>query len=217
MKWWALLTCLFTGLAGVSRAETVTLDVTFKLTDQDYQPLAGKTARIAFSGQDWRSPDAGQRVVTDAQGMAHLTATVELDKQSKSQNIGMTPFSWPVSTDHLLIAVELERVLPLDGKDQSFHWLYTENVFRYPTGETSGGYVDDIFTKDASGRFTRRLEPNLSVFHMADRKDPEDRAIGGDEGYVPTDFGLERDDSDPTHPHWTLSLAFKAMPPPVWR
>ena len=217
MPRWIALMCLFVGMAGAVHAETITLAVTLKLTDSDYKPLAGQSVRLAFSGQDWRSPTAGQRVVTDAKGVAHLTAVVQIDKQAKSQNVGMTPFSVPFGTDHLLIAAELERVLPVGGYDRVFHWLYTENVFRYATGETSGGYIDAIFGKDAQGRFSKPLEPNLSVVHMAQRTDLEQRAIGGDEGYVPTDFLLARDDADKSHPHWTLSLGFKRMPRPVVR
>jgi len=215
MKCWVLLVCMFACVAGAVHAETITLAVTLKLTDSDYKPLPGQSVRLAFSGQDWRSPNAGQRVVTDAKGEAHLTAAVAIDRQTKSQNVGMTPFSLPVGTDHLLIAAELERILPVDGHEHAFHWLYTENVFRYGGGETSGGYIDAIYSKDAQGRFTKQLEPSLSIVHMAKRTDPEQRAIGGDEGYVPTDFGLERDDSDKAHPRWTLSLAFKRMPRPM--
>jgi hypothetical protein len=203
-RWMMVLMCLLVGMAGAVHAETITLAVTLKLTDSDYKPLAGQSVRLAFSGQDWRGPNAGQRVVTDAKGVAHLTAVVQIDRQTKSQNVGMTPFSVPVGTDHLLIAAELERVLPVDGHDRIFHWLYTENIFRYEGGQTSGGYIDAIFSKDAQGRYTKRLEPNLGEMHMAQRTDPEQRAIGGDEGYVPTDFGLERDDTDKAHPRWTL-------------
>jgi hypothetical protein len=215
MKSRLLLMCMLACTAGAVRAETITLAVTLKLTDSDYKVLAGQRVRLAFSGQDWRAPDAGQRVVTDARGEAHLTAVVAIDRQTKSRNAGMTPFSVPVATDHLLIAAELERILPVDGHDRAFRWLYTENVYRYPGGETSGGYIDAIFARDAQGRFTRQLEPDLNNLHMAQRTDPEQRAIGGDEGYVPTDFGLERDDTDKAHPRWTLSLAFKRMPRPV--
>jgi hypothetical protein len=215
MKSRLLLMCMLACTAGAVRAETITLAVTLKLTDSDYKVLAGQRVRLAFSGQDWRAPDAGQRVVTDARGEAHLTAVVAIDRQTKSRNAGMTPFSAPVATDHLLIAAELERILPVDGHDRAFRWLYTENVYRYPGGETSGGYIDAIFARDAQGRFTRQLEPDLNNLHMAQRTDPEQRAIGGDEGYVPTDFGLERDDTDKAHPRWTLSLAFKRMPRPV--
>lgn len=216
MEKWMALVCICAGMASVVHAETITLAVTFKLTDSDYKPLPGQSVRLAFSGQDWRSPTAGQRVVTDAKGVAHFTAVVELDRQVKSQNVGMTPFSVPVGTDHLLIAAEMQRVLPLDGHHRVFHWLYTENVFRYSGGETSGGYIDAIFSKDAQGRFTKQLEPNLNIVHMAQRTDPEQRAIGGDIGYVPTDFLLDRDDADKAHPRWTLSLGFKQMPRPVW-
>ena len=216
MKWWMTLLCIFASVASVAHAETITLAVTLKLTDSDYKPLANQSVRLAFSGQDWHSPNAGQRVVTDAKGEAHLTAVVAIDKRTQSQNVGMTPFSVPVGTDHLLIAAELERVLPVDGHDRAFHWLYTENVVMYPGGgETSGGYIDAIFSKSATGRFDKPLEPNLNIVHMSQRTDPEQRAIGGDEGYVPTDFGLERDDTDKAHPRWTLSLAFKRMPRPV--
>lgn len=216
MKCWMLLVCALACAAGAVHAETNTLAVTLKLTDSEYKPLPGQSVRLAFSGQDWRSPDAGQRVVTDAKGEAHLTAVVAIDRQTKSRNVGMTPFSLPVGTDHLLIAAELERILPLNGHDHAFHWLYTENIFRYAGGETSGGYIDAIFGRDAHGRFTKPLEPNLDNLHMAQRTDPEQRAIAGDEGYVPTDFGLERDDTDKAHPRWTLSLAYKRMPRPVF-
>jgi hypothetical protein len=217
MKCWLLLICTLACMTGAVHAETITLAVMLKLTDSDYKPLPGQSVRLAFSGQDWRSPTAGQRVVTDAKGEAHLTAVVAIDRQTKSQNVGMTPFSVPVGTDHLLIAAELERVLPVNGHDHVFHWLYTENVFRYEGGDTSGGYIDAIFSKGPQGRFDKPLQPDLNIVHLAQRTDPEQRAIGGDEGYVPTDFGLERDDTDKAHPRWTLSLAFKRMPRPVLR
>jgi hypothetical protein len=216
MKWWNALTCLLAGLAGAVHAETITLAVNLKLTDNDYQPLAGQSVRLTFSGQDWQSPDAGQRVVTDANGEAHLTAVVELDRQTKSRNVAMTPFMKLVRADHLLVAAEMERVLPLDGADRTFRWLYVENIFRYSDGDASGGYIDAIYGKDALGRYSKRLEPNLTTLHMAQRTDPEQRAIGGDDGYVPTDFLLDRDDSDRARPRWTLSLGFKRMPRPVW-
>ena len=217
MHWRQWMAGLFAAMTGAVQAETITLHVSFKLTDSDYKPLPGQSVRLAFSGQDWQGPAAGQRVVTDEKGEAHLTAEVAIDRQVKSRNVGFTPFSIPTGTDHLLIAAEMERILPLDGKDHTFHWLYTENVFRYPGGTTSGGYIDAIYAKGPQGRFDKRLEPDLGVVNMAQRTDPEQRAIGGDQGYVPTDFGLERDDSDKAHPRWTLSLAFKRMPVPAWR
>jgi hypothetical protein len=217
MKGQWLLACLVAAMAGAVHAESITLHVTLKLTDSDYKPLPGQSVRLAFSGQDWQSPAAGQRVVTDAKGEAHLIAVVAIDGQVKSRNVGMTPFSIPVGANHLLIAAEMERVLPLDGHDHTFHWLYVENVYSYPHGETSGGYIDAIYSKGPQGRFDKALEPDLNTVHMAQRSDPEQRAIGGDQGYVPTDFGLDRDDSDKAHPKWTLTLAFKRMPRPVWR
>ena len=216
VKWRHGLAGLIAAIAGAASAETITLHVTLKLTDSDYKPLVNQSVRLTFSGQDWQSPTAGQRVTTDAKGEAHLTAVVAIDRKVQSKNVGMTPLSVPVGTDHLLIAAEMERVLPLDGKDHAFHWLYTENVFRYEGGETSGGYIDAIYGKGPTGRFDKPLEPDLNVVHMAQRTDPEQRAISGDVGYVPSDFGFEKDETDKAHPKWTLSLAFKRMPRPVW-
>ena len=215
MKGWLLLAVALAVMTGAAHAETITLEVTLKLTDSDYKPLPRQSVRLAFSGQDWHSPTAGQRVVTDAKGEAHLSAVVQIDHQIQSQNVGFTPLSLPVDTDHLLIAAEMERILPLDGHDYTFHWLYTENIFRYPGGSTSGGYIDVVYSKGPDGRFNKRLDPNLNNVDMAQRTDPEQRAIGSDQGYVPTDFGLERHVDDKGHPTWTLSLGFKRMPTPV--
>ena len=198
-------------------AEPVTLSVEFKVTDQNNTPLPGVPTRITFAGQDWRSPDAGKRLMTDAAGAAQFTALAEIDKQTKSRNVGMTPFSLPQRTDHLLIAAEFERIVPLDGKDTNFHWLLVSHVFCNSGGECSGGYVDEIYAKGSDGRFSRRLEPRLEVLPMASRTDPDSQAVAYGAGYQPSDWLLTRDDDDPTHQRWNLKLAYKKLPNPIYR
>ena len=58
------------------RAQPVPLDVTFKLTDLDYKPVAGAPVRIVFgSDLDWQAPNAGRRFVTDAKGEHRFRAS----------------------------------------------------------------------------------------------------------------------------------------------
>lgn len=200
-----------------SRAEPVTLAVEFKVTDPDNNPLPRVPARITFAGQDWQNADAGQRIVTDAGGEAQFVAKAEIDKQVKGRNIGMTPFSLPQRADHLLIAVEFERVVPFGGTETSFHWLLVTHVVCYSSGECSGGYIDEIYAKGSDGRFTRRREPRLEVQPIGSRADPDSQAVAHGAGYQPSDWLLTRDDDDPTHHRWHLKLAYKKLPNPVHR
>ncbi len=198
-------------------AGSISLAVEFKVTDRDNNPLPGVPVRITFAGQDWQSPDAGQRLVTDASGAAQFVAVAEIDKRTKSRNVGMTPFSLPQRTDHLLIAAEFERVVPLGGKDTSFHWLLVTHVFCISGGECSGGYIDEIYAKGSDGRFSRRLEPRLEALPMASRTDPDLQAVAYGAGYQPSDWLLTRDDTDPAHRRWQLKLAYKKLPNPIYR
>jgi hypothetical protein len=197
--------------------ESITLSVEFKVTDQNNIPLSGEPTRITFAGEDWQSPDAGERLVTDASGAAQFVVVAEIDKRTKSKNVGMTPFSLPQRTDHLLIAAEFERVVPLEGKDASFHWLLVTHVFCNSGGECSGGYIDEIYAKGSDGRFTRRLEPRLEVLPMASRTDLDSQAVAYGAGYQPSDWLLTRDENDPTRHRWHLKLAYKKLPNPVYR
>jgi hypothetical protein len=63
--------------------ESITLSVEFKVTDQNNIPLSGEPTRITFAGEDWQSPDAGERLVTDASGAAQFVVVAEIDKRTK--------------------------------------------------------------------------------------------------------------------------------------
>lgn len=63
-------------------AETVTLDVQFRLTDNDYKPLPNVPVRVVFGcDKDWNQANSGVKLTTDSKGEASFTATVDLDKQ----------------------------------------------------------------------------------------------------------------------------------------
>lgn len=73
---WALLTP-----AGVipmvwgegAMAQTVELDVEFKVTDREHTPLADRPARLVLGEGNYPDPQSGHRFVTDAKGEARFT------------------------------------------------------------------------------------------------------------------------------------------------
>ena len=195
----ALLMLFF---AATAAAQSVPVDVSFKLTDLDYKPLANVPVRIVFSSDaGWRNANAGRRIVTDAKGEAHFTANVAIDKRLRKvpTNFVDSLLSHPKQTDHLLVAAEMEYM--------SFHWLYVVEVARFEGGDTM---LDNfaVYTRDQQGNFTREIPSDAKGFLP-----PElgGLALSGP-GYQPFDFLLDRDQN-----RWKLRLAFKKSPPPVRR
>lgn len=208
-----LAVVLFPALA---HAEPAVIAVEFKLTDIDYKPLPGVPVRIAVSGQDWQAPDAGQRFVTDGNGAAQFTVNADIDQRTRTQITGFIS-SRPVKADHLLIAAELERPLPLGGVDTSFRWLMVTHVDCYVgQGQCEGGHIDELYARDDTGRFARKLEMRQDVLPLAKRTDPDSQAAFYGAGYEPWDWLLTRDEDDPSHTHWHLKLAYKRFPKPVY-
>jgi hypothetical protein len=195
-----------------ARAQPVTLDVQFKLTDTEYKPLPGQPVRLVFgAGKDWQNPDAGSRFVTDANGEAVFTIKAAVDRRWTSVPIGFTGLSRPVRADHLQIAGELEQVLPgVDaGKDLTLHRLYKMDVDVLPGGDCATSGFTEIYLPDAHGQFTR-LVPR------------EGMTIPNSGGLMLTGKAYETWDHqlapvDETKAHWKLKLAFKRYPPPVIR
>ena len=209
-----LLTLLTLGTAfgapatsAASAGDAVVLDVRFKLTDLDYQPLPGTAVRLVFgSDADWQAPSSGYRFVTDANGEQRVTAAVRLDKRLRKvpTNFVSSLLSLPQNTDHLTVAAELEYL--------SFHWLYAVDICRFPGGEVMlDGFT--IYSAGTDGRFTQQAAHDEHGWRIAD--------LGGmvltTPGHEAWDFMLQPDPSDPALKHWTLQLAFKRAPPPIRR
>jgi hypothetical protein len=191
------------------RGQKVTLAVAFTLTDSENYPLRDVPVRVAFAGSDWQSAGAGQRIATDAKGQARFTATATIDKQWELEGYFFRIL--PHRVDHLLIAAEFDRVVPVGGKDTHFQWLLVSHITCDPrNGSCSVGYIDEVFAKGDQGRFDRRLDVNRE----ASGTDPDSQAIAAaGVGFRLADWMLTSDDSDPTGQHRTLQLAYKTLTP----
>jgi hypothetical protein len=206
------------GASFAMSAQSIVLDVSFKLTDVDNKPLAGVPVRLVFSGApDWQSPTAGNKIVTGAKGEAAFTTNASLDKKWQMEPIGFTGISKPIRTDHLMVAAELERQFPLgpNGELQTFQWVHTMDIYCKGSGDCATQGILAIYAKDAQGRFTRAAE---QVGRPPAWKFPE---LGGmlltGEGYNPGNFLLERGNADAQHQRWLLKLGFVKQPTPVRR
>jgi hypothetical protein len=192
---------------GAGGGDGVTLDVRFKLTDLDYKPLPGAAVRVVFgSDVDWQGPTSGYRFVTDANGEHRFATRVRLDKRLRKvpTNFIGSLLSIPQNTDHLTVAAELEYM--------SFRWLYAVDVCRFSSGDVMlDGFT--VYSAGAGGRFTNQAVHDENGWRMADL---EGRVLTMP-GYEAWDFMLQPDPDDPARRHWTLQLAFKRAPPPVWR
>jgi hypothetical protein len=196
----------------LARAQPVTLDVEFKLTDLEYKPLSGQAVRLVFgAGNDWQTPSAGNGFVTDANGKASFTTRAILDRRWTSVPIGFTGLSKPVRADHLQIAAELERVLPgVDaGKDLTLHQLYKMDIDVLPGGDCATSDFTDVYLPDAQGRFTNPV-PRTGM------------TIPNSGGLVLTGIAYQIWDHqlgavDEAKSRWKLKLGLKRNPPPVRR
>jgi hypothetical protein len=189
----------------------VTLDVEFKLTDPDYNPLARVPLRLVLGVKDWQAADAGVRVVTGDDGAARFATEATIDRRWQWLNAGFTPFSIPFRVRHLAVAAELEFAVPGKNGDNIHRWLYTADVYRYPGGDCSTDDVDRIYAAAADGRFTRlvgfgamganfQMQVDGWVLHRC--------------GYKLWNFMLSPDTSEADAGHWHLTLGIMRMPKP---
>ena len=195
------------GVASSAHAQPVTLEVTYKLTDLEYRPLANVPVRLVFgSDPDWQNAGTGKRVVTDAQGEAHFTTNVTLDTRQRKYptNFWTSLGSLPQRTDHLTVAAELDFA--------DFHWLYVVDLFRFPQGLMMSDGMN-VYTPDARGRFVHKGEYDGKAWKLRDLKG----LMLTHPGYDIGNFTFEPDAADASGKRWTLKLAFRKSPPPVRR
>jgi hypothetical protein len=196
-------------VASMAHAETVSLDVTFKLTDPEYRPIAGVPVRVAFgSDRDWQAPGAGTRVTTGANGEARFTARVDLEhrKIKRPTNYLSSLVASPEPAVFVRVAAEMPWA--------DFRWLYTIDVYRFADGDCM---LDgsDVYSADDRGAFTRRAvrDPKGGGLLIADLKGLAlTRA-----GYEAWEYRLTRVAADASGERWSLAVAFKRSPPPVRR
>jgi hypothetical protein len=214
-----LILCSIVGLAGVALvfllrgpSAVVPLDVEFKLTDQDYHPLAGVPLRLVFGTNDWQAPDAGTRIVTDENGMARFMTQAVISRRWGSTNIGFTGLSMPFRGDHLAVAAELVYVLPKrDGGETTYRWLYTARIDRLPDGDCNTDDLDRVYAAGPDGRFTQLVGENAAGPNFTGLIDGWQVASAG---YRMWDSMLDRP-AGVDGKAWHLKLAFMRRPKPV--
>ncbi len=200
-------------LARAAPARAAPLHVDFKLTDENYQPLPGVPVRLVFGPGDWRAPDAGTRIVTAADGTAKFTIDAAVDRRWQFRNIGFTPLSMPIRTDHVSLAAELEFVLPKkDGPDTVHRWLYTAEIDRDSSGDCSTDDLDKVYEAGPDGRFTKLIGANAAGPNFDVNIDGW--ALSG-AGYKLSDFMLEPETTAAGEKGWHLKLAIVRRPKAV--
>jgi hypothetical protein len=200
-------------LARITPARAVPLHVDFKLTDEEYRPLAGVSVRLVFGTGDRQAPDAGTRIVTAADGTATFTIDAVINRRWQFRNIGFTPLSMPVRTDHVSVAAELEFVLPKkDGPDAVHRWLYTAEIDRDGSGDCSTDDLDKVYEAGPDGRFTRLVGANASGPNFNVNIDGWSLSSAG---YKLSDFMLEPEDTAAGEKRWHLKLAIMRRPKAV--
>jgi len=198
------------------RGETVTVDVEFKLTELERMdcPLANVPVRLVLGqSADWQDPNAGQRFVTDAKGEAHFTAPGIVDRRWQMVNVAMTGLSVPKRADHIMLAVELEQLVPAAGGGyRHLQWLHTMDIDCFGPSDCATSDITNVYTRAGTGRFSVQgsMEHGLKM--------PE---LGGmvlsGPGYKLGGFFLSPADGDASRKRWKLQLTLQRKPAPVLR
>jgi hypothetical protein len=194
---------------------TVPLEVELKLTDQDYQPIGGVPIRLVFGTKDWQAENAGVRIVTAEDGTARFVTQAVIKRGWHFVNIGFTPFSMPLRSDHLFLGAELDFVVPRkEGGEAVHHFLYTADVNRLPGGDCSTYDLDKLYGAGPDGRFTTLIGTNAAGPNF-------DGSVDGwtlsNAGYRMWDSMLSRPDEEVStgEKTWHLKLGLMRKPKPV--
>ena len=189
-------------------AQTVPVDVDFQLTELERpdRPLAGVAVRLVLGEvAGWQDANAGRGFVTGTQGESRFTVAGLVDRRWSWAPYAMTGLSFPKRADHILIAAELEQLLPLAGGHvRSTQWLHTMDI-------------DTVYTRDAQGRFTRKAPRGPSTrWGPGPLTIPElgGMALDGP-GYKAGDFFLRQAAADRSR--WAVKLVLQRKPTPVIR
>jgi hypothetical protein len=199
---------LFTSVASVRSAETVTLAVSFQLTDLERKPIANAPARVACGPERvWQAASAGRRFKTNQNGECHFECPVRIEQRAikRPTNFVDSLLSRPEPTDHLQVATELDYA--------GHRWLYVIDLHHFRRDGTVMLNGFSVFTRDAQGNFTVPAKRSAAGWAIADLPG----VMLTHPGHEVSDFTLvpSEDESDP--PRWSLTLAFKRSPAPVWR
>jgi hypothetical protein len=202
-------------------AQTVTVDVSFKMTELERvdRPLAGVPVRLVLGEvADWQGPNAGHRFVTGPDGVANFTVEGVVDRRWKMVPYAMTGLSFPKRSDHIMIAAELEQLIPTaSGEYRHLQWLHTMDIDCYSADFCATSDIGAVYTRDGNGRFTRQGQREPSVRHMPGGLIMPELAgmVLTGPGYKAADFYLSP--AGPDRKRWKVKLMLQRRPAPVWR
>jgi len=207
-------------LSSLIYGQTVKVDVAFRMTELERmdRPLAGVPVRLVLGEvADWQGPDAGHRFVTGADGTAAFTVEGVVDRRWRMVPVGQTGLSFPMRADHIMIAAELEQLIPAaSGEYRHFQWLHTLDIDCWTTDYCASSDITGVYTRDAKGRFTTQGRRGRSMPNTPAGLMPE---LGGMElsgpSYKAADFYLSPD--GPGRTRWKVKLTLQRKPPPVLR
>jgi hypothetical protein len=139
---WAWTALLLMAAANGSPARADLLDIRGQLVRPDGSPLAQHPLRLVVGTEtEPRAPQAGLRLVTDAQGRFRRQLETKVPRRFKTLDIGFIPHR----TDLIEIGVELELL----GRP-ALYWIELDHL----RDGVLGGM--GVFLKDGSGRFRER-------------------------------------------------------------
>ncbi len=184
--------------AGARAERAVVLDIRFLLTDGQARPIPDAQVRLIVDSDPTAEPtSAGQRFVTDANGLHTRTMNATLNKVQRKRPATLVGslFSDPELTDHLSLGVELS--------DRTSRWMYVAQLYRFPSGDLVRDGVT-LYVRDGEGRYWRRAVHDGAAWKIADM-DP----MPVTPGHEMTRYALDRKANTDD---WTLSVTFARLP-----
>jgi hypothetical protein len=191
MKWrrWLVATASLTLLAsGTTAAVSETIDVTTRLVRPDGRPIAGLPVRLVVgSEKNPRSPSAGARLVTDANGRVRRTIQVPVTGRLVTLDNAFTPHR----SRYLAAGIELD----LAGR-AALYWIELDQV-RQGTGGAMQAYV-----AGKNGRFDRPLTFHAKEHVLSFPDQPGGMRMTG----IGADLGSHAMDGSPSTDRWVVDL-----------
>ena len=199
---------LWLAAGGAVAQQTVVLEVTFRLTDLQYKPIAAAARLVSPDEPGWQRPDAGVKLTTDKDGLGRASLPVRITRTSRKR-----PTNYWSS---LVAPAEPCEVLRIGAELQwaGHPWLHVVELVRFPGGDVLLE-SREVYTRDASGSFTAKAERVGQDWKVSYFPNMMLTAVGNE----PFDFMLapkEGAGSSPGAP-WTLRLAFRQSPQPIVR
>ena len=195
-------------------AKPVAIAVDFRLTPlEKNEGIPSVPVRLVLGdARGWQDADAGYRFTTDADGRARFTMNGTVDRRWTWQPVAQTGLSLPARSDHIQVAAELEQPIPrADGGFDRYQWLHVMDIDCLTPSDCFTSDITDVYTRDASGRFTRRGE-----WRGTDLSMPElNGMLLTGAHYKSSDHFLST--TDPEGKKWNLRLVLQRKPDPVRR